>query len=120
MIKLIDYREDERGRIVFINRSCIGGMIRKEQEGLTRLWDNGVTECAGYDFKETPEEILAMPDIEEGSKAIDWEERRYEIAKDIMAAIYTRPDKRGTFLDYNGIVAAANGLIRELKKGTEQ
>ena len=51
---------------------------------------------------------------------IDWEQRRYEIAKDIMAAIYTRPDKRGTFLDYNGIVAAANGLIRELKKGTEQ
>ena len=120
MIKLIDYRNDEKGKIVFINKSCIGGMIRKEQEGLTRLWDNGVTECAGYDFKETPEEILAMPDIEEGSKAIDWEERRYEIAKDIMAAIYTRPDKRGTFLDYNGIVAAANGLIRELKKGTEQ
>ena len=120
MIKLIDYRNDEKGKIVFINKSCIGGMIRKEQEGLTRLWDNGVTECAGYDFKETPEEILAMPDIEEGSNTIDWEQRRYEIAKDIMAAIYTRPDKRGTFLDYNGIVAAANGLIRELKKGTEQ
>lgn len=120
MIKLIDYRNDEKGKIVFINKSCIGGMIRKEQEGLTRLWDNGVTECAGYDFKETPEEILAMPDIEEGNKVIDWEQRRYEIAKDIMAAIYTRPDKRGTFLDYNGIVVAANGLIRELKKGTEQ
>ena len=120
MIILIDYRNDEKGKIVFINKSCIGGMIRKEQEGLTRLWDNGVTECAGYDFKETPEETLAMPDIEEGNKAIDWEQRRYEIAKDIMAAIYTRPDKRGTFLDYNGIVAAANGLIRELKKGTER
>ena len=120
MIKLIDYRNDEKGKIVFINKSCIGGMIRREQEGLTRLWDNGVTEYAGYDFKETPEEILAMPDIEEGSKVIDWEQRRYEIAKDIMAAIYTRPDKRGTFIDYNGIVAVADGLIRELKKGTEQ
>ena len=120
MIKLIDYRNDEKGEIVFINKSCIGGMIRREQEGLTRLWDNGVTECAWYDFKETPEEILAMPDIEEGNKTIDWEQSRYEIAKDIMAAIYTRPDKRGTFLDYNGIVAAANGLIRELKKGGEK
>ena len=63
MIKLIDYRNDEKGKIVFINKSCIGGMIRKEQEGLTRLWDNGVTECAGYDFKETPEEILATPKL---------------------------------------------------------
>ena len=120
MIKLIDYRNDEKGKIVFINKSCIGGMIRKEQEVLTRLWDNGVTECAGYDFKETPEEILAMPDIEEGNKTIDWEQRRYEIAKDITAAIYTRPNVKGTLLNYNQIVAAADGLIRELKKGGEQ
>ena len=119
MIKLIDYRNDEKGKIVFINKSCIGGMIRKEQEGLTRLWDNGVTECAGYDFKETPEEILAMPDIEEGSKAIDWEQRRYEIAKDITAAIYTRPNAGagGALPNYNRIVAAADALIKELKKG---
>ena len=120
MIKLIDYRNDEKGEIVFINKSCIGGMIRKEQEGLTRLWDNGVTGCAGYDFKETPEEILAMPEIEEGGKAIDWEQRRYEIAKDITAAIYTRPNVKGTLLNYNQIVAAADGLIRELKKGGEK
>ena len=123
MIKLIDYYTNrEKGEIVFINKSCIGGMIRKEQEGLTRLWDNGVTECAYYDFKETPEEILAMPDIEEGSKVIDWEQRKYEIAKDITAAIYTRPNAGagGALPNYNRIVAAADGLIRELKKGTEQ
>ena len=76
------------------------------------------TEHVPYGFVETP--ILVEPYIEEGDKVIDWEHRRYEIAKDITAAIYTRPDKRGTFLDYNGIVAAADGLIRELKKGTEQ
>lgn len=48
---------------------------------------------------------------------IDWEQRRYEIAKDITAAIYTRPNVKGTLLNYNLIVAAADGLIRELKKG---
>lgn len=47
---------------------------------------------------------------------IDWEQRRYEIAKDITAAIYTRPNVKGTLLNYNQIVAAADGLIRELKK----
>ena len=121
MIKLINYYKNrEKGQIVFLNKSCIGGMLRDEQEGLTRVWDNGVTECAYYDFKETPEEILAMPDIEETNKVIDWEQRRYEIAKDVMAAIYARPNVRGTLLNYNQMVATADGLIRELKKGTEQ
>ena len=123
MIKLINYYTNrEKGQIVFINKSCIGGMIRDEQEGLTRVWDNGVKECAYYDFKETPEEILAMPDIEETNKVIDWEQRRYEIAKDITAAIYTRPNAGagGALPNYNRIVASADGLIRELKKGGEQ
>ena len=123
MIKLIDYYTNrERGQIVFINKSCIIGMVRDEQEGLTRVWDNGVTECAYYDFRETPEEILAMSDIEETNKVIDWEQRRYEIAKDITAAIYTRPNAGagGALPNYNRIVAAADGLIRELKKGGEK
>lgn len=47
---------------------------------------------------------------------IDWEQRRYEIAKDITAAIHARPNIRGTLLNYNLIVAAADALIRELKK----
>ena len=123
MIKLIDYYTNrEKGQIVFINKSCIRGMVRDEQERLTRVWDNGVTECAYYDFRETPEEILAMPDIEEGNKTIDWEQRRYEIAKDITAAIYTRPNAGagGALPNYNRIVASADGLIRELKKGGEK
>ena len=120
MIKLINYKNHEKGQIVFINKSCIGGMVRDEQKGLTCVWDNGVTESASYEFKETPEEILAMSDIEEGNKTIDWEQRRYEIARDIAAAIHTKPNVSGTLLNYNQIVAAADRLIRELKKGTEQ
>ena len=117
MIKLIDYRNDEKGKIVFINKSCIGGMIRKEQEGLTRLWDNGVTECAGYDFKETPEEILAMPDIEEGSKAIDWEQRRYEIVKIILPKLTQYGELK---VSAQSVVRFVNALIEGLKKGDEK
>lgn len=118
MIKLINYKYDSKGEVIYLAKSSIAEIKRIGKENMTHIWnkDSHPTE---YVVKETPEEILAMPDIEEG-KAIDWEQRRYEIAKDIMAAIYTKPDKRGTFLDYNGIVAAADGLIRELKKGTEQ
>ena len=75
------------------------------------------TEHVPYGFVETP--ILVEPYIEEGDKVIDWEHRRYEIAKDITAAIYTRPNVTDPLLNYNQIVAAADGLIRELKKGTD-
>ena len=113
MIKLINYQKYV-SREVFISKTMIHSMQR--ENGMTRITMEG-----GYSYtvKETPEEILAMPDIEEGCKAIDWEQRRYEIAKDIMAAIYTRPNAGagGALPNYNRIVAAADGLIRELKKG---
>ena len=115
MIKLINYYMNrEKGQIVFINKSCIKGMVRNEQEGLTRVWDNGVTECAYYDFRETPEEILAMPDIEEGSKAIDWEQRRYEIAKHILSKTFILGSPNGSA---NNAVRFADALIETLKGG---
>ena len=118
MIKLINYYTNrEKGQIVFINKSCIRGMVRDEQEGLTRVWDNGVTECAYYDFKETSEEILVMPDIEEGNKAIDWEQRRYEIAKHILPQMsIIRPITAAA----EHAVHYADALIKELKKGSEK
>ena len=114
MIKLINYQKYV-SREVFISKTMIHSMQR--ENGMTRITMEG--RCS-YTAKETPEEILAMPDIEEGNKIIDWEQRRYEIAKDITAAIYTRPNVKGTLLNYNQIVAAADGLIRELKKGGEK
>ena len=110
MIKLINYQK-YASREVFISKTMIHNMQR--EDGMTRITMEG---GCSYTAKETPEEILAMPDIEEDSKAIDWEQPRYEIAKDIMAAIYTRPNIKGTLLNYNQIVAAADELIRELKK----
>ena len=116
MIKLINYKQ-YGGREVFISKTMIHSMERNND--ITNITMEG---GCSYAVKETPEEILAMPDIEETNKVIDWEQRRYEIAKDITAAIYTRPNAGagGALPNYNRIVAAADGLIRELKKGTEQ
>ena len=116
MIKLINYQK-YASREVFISKTMIHSMQR--ENGMTHIVMEG---GCSYTAKETPEKIIAMPDIEEGSKVIDWEQRRYEIAKDITAAIYTRPNAGagGALPNYNRIVAAADGLIRELKKGTEQ
>lgn len=114
-------RRYEEPRPIYLNKGNIGGMneCHEEDGDFTAIWTKEERPVV-FLVKETPEEILAMPDIEEGNKVLDWEQRRYEIAKDITAAIYTRPNVKGTLLNYNQIVAAADGLIRELKKGDEK
>lgn len=119
MIKLINYKGNKEGKVIYLAKSVIGEMRRNDEEGITYIWSNDL-QPTEYVVKETPEEILAMPDIEPTEKVIDWEQRRYEIAKDVMAAIYTRPNVNGTLLNISIIVNAADALIDVLKKGTEQ
>ena len=126
MIKLIDYGPGVKSgkkltETIYIDKKDISIMIGKNDGQYDREYTYLLVRGGSTHYvKETPEEILAMPDIEETNKVIDWEQRKYEIAKDITAAIYTRPNVKGTLLNCNQIVAAADGLIRELKKGTEQ
>ena len=83
MIKLINYQK-YASREVFISKTMIHSMQREDD--MTHIIMEG---GCSYTAKETPEEILAMPDIEEGSKAIDWEQRRYEIAMHILSQSFT-------------------------------
>ena len=113
MIKLIDYDRNKDGEVIFLDKSTIGGMVRDNKNNITRIWDNYINHIV----KETPEEILAMPDIEEGNKAIDWEQRRYEIAKHILPQMsMIRPITAAA----EHAVHYADALIKELKKGGEK
>ena len=120
MIKLINYQK-YASREVFISKTMIHSMQREND--MTRITMKG---GCSYTVKETPEEILAMPDIEEGNKVIDWEQRRYEIAKEMLPAIYydDKPQEGEDYLTLNEAaheaVRYAEALITELKKGTEQ
>lgn len=58
---------------------------------------------------------LRIPDSE---RDIDWEQRRYEIAKEVFASIYDFTIDRINFAKY--AVDAADALIAELKKGGER
>ena len=112
MIKLIDYDRNKNGEVIFLDKSTISGMVRDNENNVTRIWDN----CINHIVKETPEEILAMPDIEEGCKAIDWEQRRYEIAKHILPQMsIIQPITAAEHA-----VHYADALIKELKKGGER
>lgn len=54
---------------------------------------------------------------EETVKPIDWEQRRYEIAKDIMAASFYQPMEGASIAPYvHNCVQWADALIEELKK----
>lgn len=51
-------------------------------------------------------------------REIDWEQRRYEIARDVMCAIITSPSLGWDSLEYlaKSAVKTADALIEELKK----
>lgn len=52
--------------------------------------------------------------------AIDWEQRRYEIAKDVMAASFTQPMAGVSIASYvHNCVQWADALIEELKKASK-
>ena len=120
MIKLINYKK-YASKKVFISKAMIHSMQREDD--ITNITMEG---GGGYTVKETPEEILAMPDFEEGNKTIDWEQRRYEIAKEMLPVIYydDKPQEGEDYLTLeqaaNEAVRYAEALITELKKGTEQ
>ena len=107
MIKLINYKQ-YGGREVYISKTMIHSMERNND--ITDIIMEG---GCSYAVKETPEEILAMPDIEEGIKTIDWEQRRYEIAKHILPKMFIdEPMYSAT-----NAVYYADALIDKLKGG---
>ena len=108
MIKLINYKK-YASKEVFISKAMIHSMQREDD--ITNITMEG---GGGYTVKETPEEILAMPDIEEGSKTIDWEQRRYEIAKHILSKTFILGSPKGSA---NNAVRFADALIEALKGG---
>ena len=114
MIKLINYLPYGVMKEEYISKSSIDNMYREiEFRGgeFTNVCMNG-----GYHLhvKETPEEILAMSDIEETNKVIDWEQRRYEIAKHILSETFILGSPKGSA---NNAVRFADALIETLKGG---
>ena len=111
MIKLINYQK-YASKEVFISKTMIHSMQR--EDGMTHIIMEG---GCSYTAKEAPEEILAMPDIEEANKVIDWEQRRYEIAKHVLPRVFAFGEPK-----YSAIYAVsyADALIKELKKGSEK
>ena len=81
---------------------------------LIRYWDSKnekVYSIFELDFRVGNEETV---------KPIDWEQRRYEIAKDVMAASFNQPMDGVSIASYvHNCVQWADALIEELKKASK-
>lgn len=123
MIKLIDYGPGVKSgkkltETIYIDKKDISIMIGKNDGQYDREYTYLLVRGGSTHYvKETPEEILAMPDIEEGSKAIDWEQRRYEIARIILPKLTQYGELK---VSAQSVVRFVNALIEGLKKGGEK
>ncbi|WP_277264887.1 hypothetical protein [Prevotella corporis] len=79
--------------------------------------ENKNMQCYGNDgiMRTEPfcvDDLLIIPEY-----TIDWEQRRYEIAKDVMAASFNQPMAGVSIASYvHNCVQWADALIEELKK----
>ena len=130
MIKLIDYGPGVKSgkkltETIYIDKKDISIMIGKNDGQYDREYTYLLVRGGSTHYvKETPEEILAMPDIEEGNKVVGWEQRRYEIAKEISGYVYNdafiaNDDYTPCELIARDAIKYADALINELKKGGE-
>ena len=124
MIKLINYKGNKEGKVIYLAKSVIGEMRRNDEEGITYIWSNNLQPIE-YVVKETPEEILAMPDIEEANKIIDREQRRFEVSSNVINRLISAPYFLAAAKD-NPIeslvsisIRVADALIDVLKKGQD-
>ena len=110
-------RRYEEPRPIYLNKDNIGGMneCHEEDGDFTAIWTKEERPVV-FLVKETPEEILAMPDIE--TKVIDWEQRRYDLVSALFVKYACSPDNLHYLL--NDIIPQADALINELKKGDKK
>lgn len=119
MIKLrsLNYNHS-KVHVIYLLKSEIGRMARNETENITYITMKN-NDFVSYDVIETPEEILAMPDIETTEKVIDWEQRRFDVISQLFVKFYpVSKDTLPCFLE--DILPRVDGLIDELKKGGER
>ena len=102
---------DEDGGILF----CNGSITQLDSSSFpsVKCEDDEPTEAyiTLAEPQEQPKQEKPTPKQE-----IDWEQRRYEIVKDISAAIYSRPTVKTALVNVYQIISAADTIIKELKK----
>ena len=105
--------------VLYLSKSEISRMNRDESENVTYITMKN-NDFPSYNVVETPEEILAMPDIETSEKVIDWEQRRYELIRDFISARLIHKEDKLNYKEFIELHDLADIVIDNLKKNTRQ
>ena len=105
--------------VLYLSKSEISRMNRDESENVTYITMKN-NDFPSYNVVETPEEILAMPDIETSEKVIDWEQRRYELIRDFISARIIHKEDKLNYKEFIELHDLADIVIDNLKKNTRQ
>ena len=105
--------------VLYLSKSEISRMNRDESENVTYITMKN-NDFPSYNVVETPEEILAMPDIETSEKVIDWEQRRYELIRDFISARIIHKEDKLNYKEFIELHDLADIVIDNLKKNTRK
>lgn len=125
MIKLIDYGPGVKSgkkltETIYIDKKDISIMIGKNDGQYDREYTYLLVRGGSTHYvKETPEEILAMPDIKEANKVIDWEQRRYELIKDFISARIIHKEDKLNYKEFIELHDLADIVIDNLKRARQ-
>ena len=125
MIKLIDYGPGVKSgkkltETIYIDKKDISIMIGKNDGQHDREYTYLLVRGGSTHYvKETPEEILAMPDIEAVEKVIDWEQRRYELIKDFISARIIYKEDKLNYKEFIELHDLADIVIDNLKRARQ-
>ena len=111
---------DEDGRLwVYPTIPFREGDIWFYDEPITQLDSSLFPSVKWEDDKPTEAYITLAKPQEQQKKEIDWEQRRFEIAKDILATMFFQPENHSLTVeaDVDFAVEVADILIEKLKGG---
>lgn len=112
---------DEDGRLwVYPTIPFREGDIWFYDEPITQLDSSLFPSVKWEDDKPTEAYITLDEPQPQPKQDIDWEQRRYEIVKEISAAIYSRPTVKTALVNVYQIISAADTIIKELKKQSDE
>lgn len=104
-------QNDMKARIIKTGEEVTIIAISKKSGTIQYYGSDGI--CHQCKFNDKEIEFINTTD----AQSINWEQRRYEIAKDVMAASFNQPMTSASIASYvHSCVQWADALIEELKK----
>lgn len=117
-LPLSDFSKSYKNRC----RKCVADMVRSERKE-KKKGEDVIQSPLRFDMeiRDMSEDFEVLKFVTNATKVVDWEQRRFEVAKELMKGFATNSHNKCVDANIETIaqwsVGGANALIAELKKG---